>query len=403
VALLIALRLIYPEGPRPGDTIYLPQRVAGVVLLAIGMLGFFVELASFLGVLFWIAALVIWAMSVGRYRAMQRQAAMELLALSADKSMPLGPGLAALAREQGGPVGRRLAALAAKLDRGQPLAAAIEQTPRALPRFAGLAAMIGQQTGAVGPALREAALSPGIHRPVWQAAGGRLFYYWFLLSIWGPIIVIFMTVRLAPSFQKIFADFGSELPQLTQYVFGLARSGIWALVATLILQIGFVALAWMTLNYIGWIDVGLPGTHRLLRRLDAGVILRALALAAEREGSLVDTLTTLATTYPKWSIRSRLRRAAADVVGGRAWQESLLARGLIRSADAAVLEAAERAGNLAWALREMAQSNERRLVYRLEVLIQLLSPLVVLGVGALVALFVVGYFLPLAKLIEDLS
>ena len=70
---------------------------------------------------------------------------------------------------------------------------------------------------------------------------------------------------------------------------------------------------------------------------------------------------------------------------------------------AAVLGAAERADNLAWALEEMADSAIRRQAYRLQLALHCLYPVAVLLIGFVVAFFVIGLFLPLVELIHGLS
>ena len=67
-----------------------------------------------------------------------------------------------------------------------------------------------------------------------------------------------------------------------------------------------------------------------------------------------------------------------------------------------MLGSAQRVGNLAWALREMAESNERRLGYRLQFWLQLLFPMLLICLGAVVFVLVVAYFCPLVSLIEAL-
>jgi type II secretory pathway component PulF len=68
-----------------------------------------------------------------------------------------------------------------------------------------------------------------------------------------------------------------------------------------------------------------------------------------------------------------------------------------------VLEAAERAGNLSWALRELAEGSERRLGYRMQALAQVLFPLIVILIGGIVFLLAVAYFSPLIRLVEELA
>jgi type II secretory pathway component PulF len=163
-------------------------------------------------------------------------------------------------------------------------------------------------------------------------------------------------------------------------------------------------LLWYTLlRYMGWIQFGLPGLNWLTRRLETARILDALSLVAQQQRPLVEGIATLAQSYPKYSIRRRLRRVAKDVSAGIDWGDSLVDRGLIQRADWAVLQSAQRVGNLAWAMREMADSHRRRLAYRMNALLQMAFPLVLLIYGGIVGVFVVAYFLPLIALIQRLT
>ena len=54
-------------------------------------------------------------------------------------------------------------------------------------------------------------------------------------------------------------------------------------------------------------------------------------------------------------------------------------------------------------MRQLADTSERRLAYRLETALNIVSPLVVLTLAAAVSFFVVGCFLPLVKLIQSLA
>jgi protein transport protein HofC len=76
---------------------------------------------------------------------------------------------------------------------------------------------------------------------------------------------------------------------------------------------------------------------------------------------------------------------------------------LIRSADGSLLASARTTGNLAWAMRELADTSDRRLLVRLQAAIQLLFPVVVVSMGVLVLFLALAYFGPLVELIDRMS
>ncbi len=88
---------------------------------------------------------------------------------------------------------------------------------------------------------------------------------------------------------------------------------------------------------------------------------------------------------------------------GGDWCESLRRRDLIRQPELAILQAAQRVGNLPWALHEMADSVRRRLAYRVQAIAQFLFPPIVICMGMIVMFIVVALFLPLIALIQRMA
>jgi type II secretory pathway component PulF len=157
------------------------------------------------------------------------------------------------------------------------------------------------------------------------------------------------------------------------------------------------------LQYIGWLHRDVPLLGRLALFSDGAVVMRALSMSVRQRIPLEQMVAMLSRLYPRWSIRSRLQMAGQQIQSGGNWCDSLLRVGILRPADAAVLQAAERVGNLEWALEEMAESRIRRFAYRMRIWLNILFPLVILLFGLLVAFYVIGLFLPLVGLIQGLA
>lgn len=110
----------------------------------------------------------------------------------------------------------------------------------------------------------------------------------------------------------------------------------------------------------------------------------------------------MAEHYPAKWVRRRLAKALLSVRLGADWIETLWRTGVMRRADAELLASALTVGNLAWACRELADTAERRQQLRIQVVTQMLSPLIVIAVGLVVAFVCIGLFLPLVHLIYTL-
>jgi type II secretory pathway component PulF len=107
--------------------------------------------------------------------------------------------------------------------------------------------------------------------------------------------------------------------------------------------------------------------------------------------------------YPAGWVQGRLTLALHDLSGGADVWKALRDRTLIGPADAAILESANRVGNLPWALREAAEGAARRSLLRIQGWIHFLTTLVVLALGVSVLVLVTAFFLPLVTLIESLA
>jgi type II secretory pathway component PulF len=130
------------------------------------------------------------------------------------------------------------------------------------------------------------------------------------------------------------------------------------------------------------------------------LVLRALALAVRQSLTIGPAVAVLARQYPKVSVARRLARSAGEIERGVHWCEALCGAGLIRQVEVAVLRAAERAGNLAWALDEMADSVLRRFTLRLRGVLAILFPACVGAFGLSVAFVGARMVLPIVEMIR---
>ena len=121
-------------------------------------------------------------------------------------------------------------------------------------------------------------------------------------------------------------------------------------------------------------------------------------------GKPIETgLSILAGHYPTWWVRRKLIKANAAVRRGEPWIDALWRQGLIRATDAEVLGTSAEVGNLAWAMRELSETSERRLVFRFQAVLQTIFPLVVVSIGVGVFFLAVAFFAPLTELIRRLA
>lgn len=368
--------------------------------VVVGLLGFW-----FLFVPLPLVGVVLVLMVLDRTRRSEHRGLIWALAAAANRGIPLPEAARAYADEVQGDTGVRALALAENLERGQALSEATIRSRLRMGTAMKLAVRLGESLGSLGPAMRQQIDDSNQIDAALRDAVGRFFYLGTVVIVMTGVIT-FVMVKIVPVFQRMFEEFGLRLPAMTRLVIDASswfvRVG-W-IPSLPVLAIVFPAfLLAALLYYAGWFPRNLPILSWLFRRYDGALVMRGLALAARRGMPLPAALRLLAESYPLSIIRWRLLQAAERVEGGQDWCRSLRRTGLIASADAAVLRAAQRAGNLPWALEEMADSALRRQVLRLMAALQLLFPIALLAIGAFVFFFVCGLFLPLIALIQGLA
>ena len=102
-------------------------------------------------------------------------------------------------------------------------------------------------------------------------------------------------------------------------------------------------------------------------------------------------------------LRERLGWAIDSIEEGSANWQTLQAAGILRHSEAVVLETAEETGNLPWALEMLATNMERRTAFRLAAFAEILRPVILIGMALVVGFIAFAMFLPLIKLLNDLS
>jgi type II secretory pathway component PulF len=370
-------------------------------------------------VLLLVGAIYVWIpYSYFHYRYIRQQELLNLLLTAAEAGSPVGPALWAYLddRPRGGirdawaslvlffmrhtSFDLRLERLALLLESGAPLADALRETPGVASRDTQLAAAVGESTGRLAACLR---LAPRWRLgTVWVEAVPRLLYPLALLACLSAVMT-FLMLFVAPKFEKIFADFKMKLPEPTQHVMGVGRfvttHGGYLGLAVL----GAVALGLLlSLNSVWrWY---FPGLGRLYRMHVQSRVLRMLGLLLEAHRPLPEALAVLADSeFFAGVAQRRLRAVRAAILQGEPLAPSLQRQGLLPTRMVALVQAAERARNLPWALAELGDLLGQRTVRILRRLTMAIAPAAVLVAGIFVGYVALAWFLPLIKLITEMA
>ena len=404
VAVLWSVRLAYrSRGAVADDSIRLILTMAGWILILAGVLGTAMQGFIFAGPFAWIVILAIVLMAVGRYRGAENRTLLWCLAAAAERGIPLEQAARAYSMERSDELGIRAARLAELLEGGTPLSLALADTRIHLPLDALVAVRIGIETGDLGTALAKVAKHDDDADVLLRSIFEKVFYLGVVANVLLGILT-FIMLKIVPVYAKMFEEFELQLPRMTQQLVACSEYFVnfWFLFLPFLgLLLLFLVVA--TLHYIGWLPRNLPFINWFVLRLDGALVMRCLALSIKQRRPLTEMMWMLTKLYPKTSVRKRLLRAGHALNNGEHWCHALRQAKLLCPSDVAILTAAERSGNLEWALEEMADSSIRRLAYRLRLALNVLFPAVLFFFGLFIGFVVISLFMPLVSLIQGLS
>jgi type II secretory pathway component PulF len=396
ISLLASLNLFYRDRSEGEDPLHLTMTVIGRVMILTGFVEACLVFLNIMAIPFFFVFTGVLVYVIFRYLLRRRSALLAVMAAAARRWMPLAPAVEAFSYECRGPLGRRCRHLAVLLNAGLPLPEALRANALAPPRAVALIEA-GGRSGNLSGALAEAVRQPPaqmVLTKVWSAV-----WYICAMMLVGAVCFTWVMLKLVPAFRKIFSDFATELPALTVMLIDtgdyFAQYG-WLPLLLIALAVGSFVVLW-SFDAIAWLP---PPLSTLSRRKETAVVLRSLAVAAETDRPLEPALAALAEYYPSMAMRVRLATALGQISTGCPWPESLADQGLLRRGELALVASAQRVGNLPWALREVADGIERRLALRLHRWLEIVVPIFILAVGAIVMVIVVGLFVPLVRLIE---
>ena len=362
-----------------------------------------------MGALFsWILSLV-QMLFFERWGLAQALAVVRALQASVERQAPATPVLEALADELGQKRRRELQHLSSELLAGVPVPEALDACPGLLPEEVLACLRAGYATGNPDEAYREATayqLRQSDEEP--RLTSGGVAYLAALLLI-GSGVVSFLVIWIVPKFKVIFSGFGIELPAITRRFLALcdgAASGWYLLLGPLLALIVLLLVSGGALAEFfrqGSFRYSRTWLASLFPRINTPRLLRCTGLGIDAGLPLTEALHNAVRDSHDRRFARQVSVVSDRVSNGDDFPSVLLSERFIHSREAHLFEAATKAGNLGWCLRQTAVALERRSAARLRTLLELARPLTLLVAGCVVGFVVVALFQPMIELIDKLS
>jgi type II secretory pathway component PulF len=327
------------------------------------------------------------------------------VAAGAAAGLPLDEVLFAVAEDAGD---RKLARAAAELgealrrgvDLRQALAAMGGRLPGYLQRSLEASASVGQMAAVLTGIAEHEATRKRLRRQVRTA----LLYP---LIVLGLLVALLMglTTWLVPMFESIYQDFDLVLPDVTVFLIALSHAipklwiGLGALVAAC-LALSFSARGKRLLH---WVRSGVPVLGRLWIWSAQHEFASILGALATQRVATDEALRCTAASLRDHNLARATRIAARKCASGVPLAQSLADSIHFDPALPALISWGEQHGALGAALKQAAQTFEEELEMQSAFLQRIMPSVLFITVTTTMFFFVVGLFVPLVDLINNLS
>ena len=363
--------------------------LVGGCLLALAMTAYFAPIL-------WLVILVVVISGFVRYRKAENQALIWTLAVAAERGIPLESAARSFAAERHGYLALRTRNLADYLDAAVPLSLALERSGLGVSADVRLAADLGENSGTFGASLHRVVDQMDRFDRTLRSAFDKAAYFGLLVFV-GVAIVTFLMIKIVPIFEEMFVEFEMALPRATIWLISVSRAFVeywYIFVPFMALAAGIMVMS--VLSYAGVSFQGIPLFGRLTSTSATAMVLQMLSVGVSHRRPISETLDLIAGYTRHSGLKKKLGAVSMRIAQGVHWCDALHQAGLIKNSVAQVFHAAERAGNLDWALAEMADTTVRRSALRTRAVLNVFFP-------GLVVLFGIGVFFVAVSIFSTFS
>jgi len=318
--------------------------------------------------------------------------------------LPLEETLQAVAEQTEKPrVQRIVLGVRSKVVEGHPLADGLRDFPQAFPEIYRATVSAGEQSGKLDSVLERLADYTESRQVMGQQVSHALVYPIVLLVL-SFAIVSFLLAYVVPQVVAVFESGHQELPVATRILIGasdLVRH-YWVY--------GLMVIGAVLWGFARWVKapearlkvdrflLRLPLAGKLIRGLNTARFSRTFSILTASAVPVLEALRISAEVVNNLPMRNAVDEAALRVREGAPIGKSLAARKLFPPMMIHLIASGESSGELEKMLERAATNQEREMDALLSTLTNLLGPLMVVFMGAVVMFIVIALLLPIFQL-----
>jgi type IV pilus assembly protein PilC len=223
-------------------------------------------------------------------------------------------------------------------------------------------------------------------------------------------VVILMLVKIIPTFERMFADFGGELPGPTQVVVDMSHfMQQWLvpfLAAVVLAVVGFFQARKRSPKFRRRTDalaLRLPVFGPLLRKVAVARFTRTLGTMIASGVPILDGLDIVARTSGNMIIEEALNDVRAAIAEGKTIAEPLAESDVFPGMVVQMIAVGEETGAMETMLSKIADFYDDEVDAAVEALTAMLEPIMMVGLGGTVGGMLIAMYLPIFKIADTIG
>jgi type II secretory pathway component PulF len=294
------------------------------------------------------------------------------------------------------------------LEQGQSLSDSLAIVNNLLPEQTMIAIRVAEHTGALNQVLTEEAFRlmdrSGQQSPITRSLP-VVISWMVVMGIAVTSIVSFVMVYIIPKFKRIFEDFGTELPAPTEALIDLAD---WMLDYWYLFMLPVVTSLCITLFFALRSQYWLISKGHLIYsehvpRYWTPMLLRLLSVTTATGSTIRESLHMVLRDLRPGRAATRISALRQAIDSGQDCWKAMHSLGLLTHREALFLESANKTNHVDWGMQHLAATLQRRRSVWQSRIVSAIVPLSILIAGSAIGTICIAMFLPLIKLVNDLS
>lgn len=287
-----------------------------------------------------------------------------------------------------------------RIQKGQTFSDSLAEFPDVFNKLTCAIIMAGETGGSLPESLRRVAEYFDSRDNMKKKIQAAMAYPAFVL-IFVILIMVFIMTFIIPRFKKVFEQFGGQLPAFTRGFMGFyefVRGNILFLIgaiAILVISVVFMSKTEKGHRFLCRFSLRFPLLGKILSHSFVATFCKTMSTMVASGVSVLEVFDILSVMTSNDVIKSAIVSSRERIVQGANISTSLGSSGFFPNLVVKMMQVGEESGSMSRVLDRTADYYERKVDTSIRTVMNLLEPIMIVSVGAIVLVVVLALYLPI--------